>query len=397
MEQDEWLTQLHAALPQDDDNDFSGEASRDGETRSVIEPSRQASDSSAQSPAVLTYMSAEDLNLLRCHSEFHALSPLTPMEWIYDKAKKELDVDKSNLSDLENTTRSLQLQLKADDAENARLRLREKEWDEEQAAYDRRFSRLSRLAGASRPSRESESDDRQQFIDFTVGQGDSPMRSIDAVVRETDESENRVSASGELFLETADDVESINSPYIPELGDEMDSRIEGEELQEEGEDVEDEEDEEDAQATSPSTPAPKRDPPKKNPKAPTTLPAVVLNAQGNAWVPMDGLSLSARQFLEKANKTMNSRKQAAEYKRFKKYPSYTGAYCIQCQVIARTRGACPLNNALTACQTCVDNNRPCAKLILLNGEQTLCWLPWPTVQGQPAASWSEKGYWCRLE
>ncbi|KAF2637115.1 hypothetical protein P280DRAFT_139570 [Massarina eburnea CBS 473.64] len=123
------------------------------------------------------------------------------------------------------------------------------------------------------------------------------------------------------------------------------------------------------------------------------LTAVVLDSDGDSWVRPQSLSPAAASNLSTRNRDMaRSKKTWKKYARIVHKNETHGGHCIQCEVISHAAHLCGLNGANNACAKCVKSRRPCGKLIELEGEQAIGWLPLAEelregIAWQDAATW----------
>lgn len=97
---------------------------------------------------------------------------------------------------------------------------------------------------------------------------------------------------------------------------------------------------------------------------------MVLDASGTSWSPVISLSPSVVQKLDEDNVNFaTSRGSWKDYERMVRtgIPA-SGEHCLQCDFMTHRKDDCTLKDANSACERCVKSNRPCAKLVKLNGE-----------------------------
>ncbi|KAF1956179.1 hypothetical protein CC80DRAFT_593656 [Byssothecium circinans] len=123
------------------------------------------------------------------------------------------------------------------------------------------------------------------------------------------------------------------------------------------------------------------------------LPAVVRNSTNDDWESLNQLGPAARSALQYQQKTWTrGDKFWKEFSRLVRDSHTDGEYCLGCRVVAHNRGKCSLNNANIACDHCFDAQRPCGKLIELDGELTVAWLPLDE-ELREGAGWQDLATW----
>jgi hypothetical protein len=152
---------------------------------------------------------------------------------------------------------------------------------------------------------------------------------------------------------------------------------------------------------SPKPPVP---PPKRRILVPVTaagnltrknpLPSRVRDRDNQTWVSPDGLGEDIVKYFQDASRKMATAKNNwKEFARLmKRQEKLAGQYCVQCNILSHAKHQCPLADQVEACSRCTRSGRACSKLIELDGELYLGWLPLP-AEARFDAQWHEAAYW----
>jgi hypothetical protein len=133
---------------------------------------------------------------------------------------------------------------------------------------------------------------------------------------------------------------------------------------------------------------------RKKPTKQDLLSSRVRDSTNQTWVAVSELSQHATDhFKAEAVKLARAGTNWKEFSRLLVRPDrFDGAYCVQCNVISHTKHLCDLKDGDTACSRCENSGRACAKLIQIEGQSYLGWLPLSDAdKGRHA--WEELPYW----
>jgi hypothetical protein len=109
------------------------------------------------------------------------------------------------------------------------------------------------------------------------------------------------------------------------------------------------------------------------------LPSRVRDRTDQTWLAVSRLSQHAIDHVKaEAVKLARAGTNWQEFARLVVRPDrFGGAYCVQCNVISHAKHLCDLEDGDTACSKCANSGRACAKLIQIEGQSYLGWLPLP--------------------
>lgn len=124
---------------------------------------------------------------------------------------------------------------------------------------------------------------------------------------------------------------------------------------------------------------------------------MIRNENDDGWAHITEIGSGAGStgaFLDEQNRRMaRTTKQQKEYARLlQRVNNTSGQYCVQCNVISHAKNLCDLQNGNRACSKCIKSRRPCAKLVVHDGETNIGWLPLPE-QARVGLTRQDRGYW----
>lgn len=119
-------------------------------------------------------------------------------------------------------------------------------------------------------------------------------------------------------------------------------------------------------------------------------PSVVRDESDTAWVSIERLQDEVTALFDQSLSSLETKKTKPHLTRLlRRADRFSAEHCIQCEVIVHKKWQCAFSSPSQACEQCVKARRPCAKLIEIDGQGFVEWLPVADGNGQ----WGRVSFW----